>query len=144
MVFVSVVFIFVYTIFKDSLSTNSSYQPLSQQEQDRRISANTDILWNTVEDGIHIQTGLKYGPGFATVKSACLSCHSAKLITQNKATREGWFDMIRWMQATQGLPNLGAQEPIILDYLARFYAPTQVSRRVGLDLQEIEWYVLDQ
>ena len=96
-----------------------------------------------VVDGIHLATGMKYDKNFTIVKNACTSCHSAKLITQNRATREGWEQMIRWMQATQGLPDLGQNEPKILDYLAKNYAPEKKGRRTVLNPDEIEWYVLE-
>ena len=71
------------------------------------------------------------------------ACHSAKLVTQNRATRDGWEEMIRWMQAKQGLGDLGANEPVILDYLAANYAPEEIGRRANLNVESIKWYVLD-
>ena len=94
-----------------------------------------------IENGIHAATGLKYAKGFDVVRASCTTCHSAQLITQNRATREGWQEMIRWMQKTQGLWELGQQEPIILDYLATHYAPKAVGRRVALE--DVEWYLLE-
>lgn len=96
-----------------------------------------------VVNGIHLQTGLVYAKGFDLVRGTCTACHSAKLVTQNRATRDGWKQMIRWMQATQGLWELGKNEPIILDYLAKHYAPEETGRRANLDLAEVEWYILD-
>jgi len=72
---------------------------------------------------------------------ASLGCF--KLVTQNRATRSGWESMIRWMQATQGLPDLGKSEPMILDYLAKYYAPQETGRRANLDLTQVKWYILD-
>ena len=51
--------------------------------------------------------------------------------------------MIRWMQATQGLWDLGANEPIILDYLEKHYSPKAKGRRTNLDIESIEWYILN-
>ena len=99
---------------------------------------------NLVEEGIHVATGLVYGRGFNAVKTNCTNCHSAKLITQNRSTREGWHQMIRWMQETQGLWDLGTNEKVILDYLAEHYAPTAVGRRPALALESIEWYHLEE
>lgn len=96
-----------------------------------------------VVNGLHVQTGLIYAEGFDVVRGTCTACHSAKLITQNRATREGWTEMIRWMQAKQGLWDLGKNEPIILDYLATNYAPGEIGRRANIDVESIEWYVLD-
>lgn len=100
--------------------------------------AETDIV-----DGIHVPTGLVVADGFEEVRATCTACHSAKLVTQNRATREGWEELIRWMQRTQGLWDLGAQEAPILDYLAAYYAPEEVGRRANLDLDAVEWYILD-
>jgi hypothetical protein len=95
-----------------------------------------------VVNGIHVATGMVYDNNFLIVKRACTSCHSAKLVTQNRATRDGWKQMIRWMQATQGLPDLGKDEGRILDYLAKNYSPDDVGRRKVLDQSEIDWYTL--
>jgi hypothetical protein len=71
----------------------------------------------------------------------CTGCHSAKLVTQNRATREGWTNMIRWMQRTQNLKDLGDAEPKILDYLSTHYAPAEQGRRANLEVAE--WYELE-
>ena len=71
----------------------------------------------------------------------CVHCHGHKIITQNAATREGWKDMIVWMQESQGLWPLGANEDKILDYLAEHFAPMNKGRRAPLT--DIEWYELD-
>jgi len=75
------------------------------------------------------------------VRAQCTGCHSEKLIVQNRATRDGWETMIRWMQQTQNLGDLGENEPAILDYLARNYAPVRKGRREPL---AIEWYDLPE
>lgn len=94
------------------------------------------------KDGIHLASGLKQGDGLELVLGNCTNCHSAKLITQNRATRDGWKNMIRWMQETQKLWDLGDQEARILDYLETNYAPEYKGRRQPLT--EIEWYTLDE
>lgn len=94
-----------------------------------------------VVDGIHLATGLVVDSGFVQVKASCLACHSSRLITQNRADRAGWEKMIRWMQQTQNLWDLGPNEGIILDYLAKHYAPQNTGRRAPLT--DIEWYVLE-
>jgi hypothetical protein len=99
--------------------------------------------WDKVVDGIHIRTGFYDDPNLKTVIASCTSCHSAKLVTQNRATRAGWKSMIVWMQETQGLPDLGKSEPIILDYLAKYYAPKATGRRKNIDVDAIDWYVLN-
>ncbi len=110
-----------------------------EHKKKRERSENFDL----VENGIHVKTGLANDEHLPLIIGACTSCHSAKLITQNRATRDGWKAMIRWMQETQGLVDLGIQEPKILDYLAEHYAPKEVGRRQSLDVDEIEWYILE-
>ena len=82
------------------------------------------------------ETGLIISPGFKQVKDTCTVCHSPKLITQNRADRDGWTEMIRWMQSKQGLQQLDpALEKTILDYLATNYSPTAASRRAPLHVE---------
>ena len=95
-----------------------------------------------VRDSLDAQTGLVLAPGFLAVKENCIRCHSPKLITAKRATRQGWEGTIRWMQLTQGLGDLGKDEAVILDYLAKHYAPTQQGRRPPL--QDITWYRLEK
>ncbi len=97
-----------------------------------------------IEDGIHLATGLRVAEGFEVVRANCTGCHSGKLIAQNRATRDGWQEMIRWMQRTQGLWQLGENEAAILDYLAANYAPREIGRRANLDVESIEWYILKE
>lgn len=95
-----------------------------------------------VVNGVDTLTGLAYDDTFEIVRANCITCHSSKLITQNRATREGWKGMLDWMKETQNLPDLGDNEGPILDYLAKHYAPENKGRRLNLD--EIEWYVLGE
>ncbi len=105
------------------------------------VPATTVAAAPDVVDGKDVQTGLLDGKGLRAVKANCLTCHSAKLVTQNRFTREGWHDKIVWMQETQGLWDLGEDESVILDYLAEFYAPeVRAARRQPLT--DIEWYKL--
>jgi len=50
--------------------------------------------------------------------------------------------MIRWMQQTQNLWDLGEDEEAIVTYLATYYAPEQKGRREVLT--NIEWYNLEE
>lgn len=93
------------------------------------------------ENGIHLRTGLKQDPNIEVIIANCTTCHSAKMVTQNRATRDGWKSMIRWMQETQNLWDLGANEPLILDYLAKYYAPQKAGRRQPIS--NINWYELE-
>jgi len=113
------------------------YQGLFEQEKKSEKQPQ-----EKTENNIDPETGLVVDKGYKIVIQNCISCHSSKLIIQNKATREGWLSMIRWMQETQKLWDLGDDETIILDYLARHYAPSQQGRRKPLS--NIEWYVLSE
>lgn len=93
--------------------------------------------------GIDPDSGLQIDPNLMLVKGQCTACHSAKLITQNRFTREGWKDKIVWMQKTQNLWDLGEFEPAVLDYLEKYYSPEErASRRANLE--NVEWYDLNE
>ena len=112
----------------DSIETETAYVPILELDS-------ADI-----ENGIHLPTGLIVDTGCQEVMTTCGACHSLNLVTQNRATREGWKDIIVWMQETQKLWDLGEREPIILDYLSKNYAPTNSGRRKNL--VGLEWYNL--
>jgi len=142
LVVLGVLLTLIYLPFSHSI--NQAFEPNPAMVVDNRAKTGSknEMNQDRVVDGIHIATGMIYDQNFSLVKNACTSCHSAKLITQNRASREGWKQMIRWMQATQGLPDLGKSERKILDYLAKNYAPEESGRRKNLDYAEIEWYTL--
>ncbi|WP_194776119.1 cytochrome C [Pararhodonellum marinum] len=94
-----------------------------------------------IEEGIHVETGLIAGEGLTAVIANCTNCHSAKLVTQNRFTAEGWIRVIRWMQETQDLWDLGTNEELIVAYLAKYYAPEELGRRKQLKVDE--WYELE-
>jgi hypothetical protein len=77
-------------------------------------------------------TGFVIGEHYEIVRAHCTACHSAKLVTQNRMSRENWLATIRWMQKSQGLWPLGIQESKILDYLENNYSPIEVSRRASI------------
>ncbi|MEL6357018.1 MAG: hypothetical protein AAFQ37_08830 [Bacteroidota bacterium] len=141
--FVGCLLTLIYLLIGDHLPTVFDRpEPLSSTNSSSNSTIQkTDA--DEVVDGIHVATGLVYAEGFDIVRGTCTACHSAKLVTQNRATRAGWSQMIHWMQETQGLWDLGEQEPIILDYLATHYAPEEEGRRANLDVEAIEWYVLE-
>ena len=101
-----------------------------------------DIEEDTDEivDGVHVRTGFVQAPGMQEVINNCTNCHSAKLVTQNRMNKSGWTATIRWMQKTQNLWELGENEELIINYLAKNYGPIQKGRREGL--KDIEWYPL--
>ena len=102
-----------------------------------RVSDNEEI-----RDSIHVATGLIADEGLNLVIAHCTGCHSAQLITQNRATKEGWVMVIRWMQETQNLWDLGESEEAIVHYLTKNYSPELRGRRTPLT--DIEWYDLEE
>ena len=88
-----------------------------------------------------MRTGFVEGEGMMLVVNNCTNCHSAKLVTQNRMTKEQWMATIRWMQETQNLWSLGANEEPIVNYLAQYYAPIAKGRRQHLTA--VEWYELE-
>jgi len=135
--------VMLYTLFGDSFAFNIKDKAVLTTRQSSRQSSIDEEDWDRVENGIHVTSGLIYADNFDIVRANCTACHSGKLVAQNRATREGWEQMIRWMQATQGLWDLGVNEPKILDYLATHYAPKEVGRRQNIDIAAVEWYILD-
>lgn len=106
------------------------------------LSGLTALLMLTIlpaisaEPQIDKETGLIVAAGFEEVKKTCTVCHSPMLITQNKADRDGWLEMIRWMQKNQGLRQLEPElEKTILDYLSTNYGQTTTSRRAPLEVK---------
>jgi hypothetical protein len=95
-----------------------------------------------IEGGVHAATGLIADEGLNAVIAHCTGCHSSKLIIQNRATREGWISVIRWMQETQNLWDLGENEEVIVSYLTKNYAPEGQGRRAPL--LDIDWYELKE
>ena len=88
------------------------------------------------------ETGMIVDKDLYMVKAQCTSCHSSKLIVQNRFTRDGWKQKIRWMQAKHNLWDLGETEKQVLDYLEKYYAPAPaVARREAL--KDIKWYKLE-
>ncbi len=85
--------------------------------------------------------GLPQSEGFELIQGQCSGCHSLKLVAQNKLTRQGWKDLIVWMQQEQNLWDLGDLEEPILDYLEANCSPKRGGRRKTLP--KPEWYALD-
>lgn len=116
-------------------------ESLSLQKANLKTKMFKDV--DRVENGIHVKTGLAWDKDLNIIRTNCTSCHSAKLITQNRASKEGWEEMIVWMQKTQGLHDLGKNKDVIISYLSKYYAPENKGRRVNLNLSEVDWYKLD-
>jgi hypothetical protein len=116
----------------------ANHKPKPKIEDISLEESNEDF--DKVENGIHVATGFVDDKGMEATIQNCTSCHSAKLVTQNRMSREGWKATISWMQETQNLWDLGANEELILTYLTKNYAPTDKGRRQNLE--HIDWYEL--
>jgi len=114
----------------------------SGNASEEAVSTTTPLGTDEVVDGKDVATGFVIDEGFEIVKATCTGCHSSAIVLQNKFTREGWKAKIVWMQETQGLWDLGDNESIILDYLAKHHAPEPPKGR-RLPLKDIEWYELE-
>ncbi len=75
---------------------------------------------------------VKAGP-WELVRANCSACHSTRLVTQQRANKTQWLDLIRWMQKEQNLWKMPPQiEASIVDYLATYYAAPKSQRRAAL------------
>ena len=84
-------------------------------------------------DDIDSPTGLKVAPGWLQIRAHCGGCHSYALVTSQRANRQTWLDIIRWMQATQNLWQFTPEgETEILDYLEANYPPQPNHRRAPI------------
>ena len=85
------------------------------------------------EPALDTFTGLKMAGDWELVRNNCVACHSAKLVTQQRGSKEQWLKMIRWMQKSQNLWQFDPDtEAKIIGYLAEYYPPREQSRRAPI------------
>ena len=78
-------------------------------------------------------TGLRMTGDWELVRNNCVSCHSARLITQQSGTESHWLGLIRWMQDKQNLWQFEPEiEKKIVGYLAENYPPQEDRRRAPI------------
>ena len=140
-VFIAITGILVYLLIDPSLSVFQSSTPDETYAALPGTTIEEEDDFDKIENGIHLRTGFVEGEGLMLVVNNCTNCHSAKLVTQNRMSKERWVATIRWMQETQNLWDLGRNEEAIVNYLATYYAPTAKGRRQNLS--NIEWYDLE-
>lgn len=136
---VAILSILVALIFIGWVQYPSFFSASKQVEPTAQVAEMVDE--DKVENGIDVASGFVAEGDYLIVKRTCTACHSGKLVTQNRASREGWLDMIRWMQETQKLWDLGPAEDKVLDYLAKYYGPQKKGRRMPLEVEE--WYMIE-
>ncbi len=79
------------------------------------------------------RTGLVIADGWIYVNAHCGACHSYALVTAQRGDERFWTDTIRWMQRTQKLWQIPAeQEEQLISYLATHYNETDWGRRPAL------------
>jgi hypothetical protein len=100
----------------------------------------TEVNDDLIENGIHVRTGFKEVDGLMTVVQNCTSCHSSKLVIQNRMNADRWNATIKWMQETQNLWDLGENQEVIVNYLVANYPPVEKGRRGKI--KDVEWYEL--
>lgn len=68
--------------------------------------------------------GFPPGRGQAEAFATCTACHSTAIVRQQRQTREGWDEIITWMQDEKGMWQLEPpMRELILNYLAEHYNP---------------------
>lgn len=138
----TLVFGFVLIVLAVSFITSCSSAPKPDYSITHRFNPPVDENKGfDIVNGIEVSSGLIAEGDWFLVKQTCTVCHSSKLITQNRATEHGWQKMIKWMQETQGLWDLGANEGKIVNYLAKHYAPEETGRRKNLKI--VDWYDIE-
>jgi hypothetical protein len=73
------------------------------------------------------------GPNVELVETTCIACHSARLVLQNRMSRERWDETLTWMQKKHNLPEFDSEDRLaILDYLSTHLAPEVYHSMDGL------------
>ena len=59
------------------------------------------------------------GEGREEVEASCSACHSLRMVTQQRLSRQRWNELLGWMVEEQGMAELDpATHALVLDYLA--------------------------
>ncbi len=65
------------------------------------------------------ETELPEGEGREEVEGICAACHSIRMVTQQRLPRHRWDELLDWMVAEQGMPELDEEtRTVVLDYLS--------------------------
>lgn len=122
----------------DTLVHPGRYAPKPEVITEAQVLEETEPQ---IVDGKDVASGFVAEGEYELVKATCTACHSSKLVLQNRATEDGWRDMIRWMQETQNLWDLGENEDKIVAYLAQYLGPEKQGRRAPLVVED--WYMIE-
>ena len=84
-------------------------------------------------------SGLIIDQDWQLVLANCSSCHSTRLVIQNRMSAENWQLAIRWMQDKHNLWDLGTNEDKIIVYLEKNYGVgTLPYRRKPLNVRPLD------
>lgn len=74
--------------------------------------------------GVATFGGLPEANGREEVFFACSTCHSIKLVLQQRLSRDDWDETLEWMVEEQGMPPLDSdRRERVLDYLGGVLGP---------------------
>ena len=91
------------------------------------------LVPHAAAEAVDPTTGLIMAPGWEMVRAHCGACHSYQLVIAQRGDRDFWLKTIRWMQKTQNLwPIEANQEQAIVAYLAAEYDESGWGRRPNL------------
>ncbi len=110
-------------------------------KNDEKLKPTTEKENNTDSNIIDEETGLIIDTNVELVKVNCTSCHSASLIIYTSVDSTQWHDIIKWMQKTQGLWDLGSNEKPIIEYLSKNYGISHSQNQPDEFINT--WYEID-
>ena len=80
--------------------------------------------------------GIPRGPGAEETYYLCSACHSFRLVAQQGLSRESWEEALVWMVEEQEMEEPEPAElQLILDYLAKYYGPDRLARKLAKQQQ---------
>ena len=78
------------------------------------------------------QSGLPPGPGQEQVKKICSGCHSFGVITQNRATKGKWGEIVDNM-VSRGAEGNDEELDQVVNYLAAHFGPDSPPPRINVN-----------
>ena len=134
-------FALLLTLFIGGMLYVKNNPGILRTSQEYKNLPTSETMLVELDDATISQSGFINDQGVSQVIQNCTQCHSAKLVTQNQLSKEGWEATITWMQDTQNLWDLGENKELIVGYLTKNYGPVSKGRRENLT--HVEWYELE-
>lgn len=86
-----------------------------------KVAAVSDSLFDPQDDYWGLPRDDK--GAYELVDAYCTACHSASIVMQQRATPERWKELLIWMEDTQGMAKLPAEdETLVLDYISTHFS----------------------